>query len=75
MQPISLFNRATYSNDWIKDFYDQAAIWWGADPQAQGVHAARAQTLERLCGAGSKHKLERGALMRAWCYLAQLVLV
>ncbi|MCI0474791.1 MAG: class I SAM-dependent methyltransferase, partial [Anaerolineales bacterium] len=44
-----------------KDFYDCAVTWWGADPQAEGVHAARAKTIERLCGAGTKTILELGA--------------
>ena len=61
MKPISLFQIGKYTNDWIKDFYDQAATWWGPDPQADGVHAARAKTVERLCGAGTKRILELGA--------------
>jgi SAM-dependent methyltransferase len=61
MKPTSLFQTGKYSNDWITDFYDHAAIWWGSDPQAEGVHAARAQMIERLCGAGTKRILELGA--------------
>ena len=61
MKPGSLFQTGKYSNDWTKDFYDRAAIWWGSDPQAEGVHAARTQTIERLCGAGAKRILELGA--------------
>ena len=59
--PHSLLRAGKYSNDWIKDFYDQAAVWWGPDPQAEGVHAARGKTIERLCGAGTKRILELGA--------------
>jgi hypothetical protein len=61
MKPTSLFQTGKYSNDWIKDFYDRAAIWWGPDPQAEGVHITRAQTLGRLCGAGTKRILDLGA--------------
>jgi SAM-dependent methyltransferase len=61
VKSASLLQTGRYSNDWIKDFYDCAVTWWGADPQAEGVHAARAKTIERLCGAGTKTILELGA--------------
>ena len=61
MKPASLFELGTYSPDWIKDFYDQTGIWWGADPQEQGVHAARVATIERLCGPAPHRILDLGA--------------
>ena len=56
----SLFNLGVYSSKWIKDFYTQAGVWWGADPQALGVHKTRVETVARLCGAGSKKILDLG---------------
>lgn len=61
MKPISLFELGVYSSKWIKDFYDQAGVWWGADPQAPTVHKARVETIERLCGIGPKTILDLGA--------------
>ncbi|MGB8983732.1 MAG: class I SAM-dependent methyltransferase [Anaerolineales bacterium] len=61
MKPVSLFELGVYSSKWIKDFYDQAGVWWGADPQEAGVHQTRLQTVERLCGQGPKKVLELGA--------------
>lgn len=61
MKPASLFDLGLYSTQWIKDFYTQAGIWWGDDPQAVGVHPSRVKTVERLCGKGSKKILELGA--------------
>lgn len=61
MKRVSLFDLGVYSSKWIKDFYNQAGIWWGADPQAPSVHKTRVETVERLCGAGSKTILELGA--------------
>jgi SAM-dependent methyltransferase len=60
MEPISLFNLGVYSSKWIKDFYTQAGVWWGADPQALGVHQKRVETVARLCGSGSKKILDLG---------------
>jgi SAM-dependent methyltransferase len=61
MEPVSLFDLGVYSPEWIKDFYTQAGEWWGADPQAPGVHKTRVGIVERLCGAGSRRILELGA--------------
>jgi SAM-dependent methyltransferase len=61
MRPVSLLAQGHYSLEWVKDFYTQAGIWWGPDPQEEGVHAARVKTLERLCGPGRKRILELGA--------------
>jgi hypothetical protein len=61
MKSISLFDLGIYSTAWVKDFYTQAGEWWGADPQASGVHETRVETLERLCGPGSKTVLDLGA--------------
>ena len=61
MKTTSLLDLGVYSPEWIKDFYTQAGIWWGDDPQAPGVHPARVKTVERLCGQGTKRILELGA--------------
>ncbi len=60
MKPVSLFDLGVYSSKWIKDFYDQAGVWWGADPQAPTVHKARVEIVERVCGAGAKTILDLG---------------
>lgn len=57
----SLLSQETYSQDWVKDFYTQAGIWWGEDPQAAGEHTKRVELIERLCGPGIKHILDLGA--------------
>jgi SAM-dependent methyltransferase len=57
----SLFQQSTYTIDWVKDFYTQAGIWWGRDPQAAGEHFARAGIINRLCGKGLKRILDLGA--------------
>ena len=61
MKKSSLYRSGVYSQAWIKDFYDQASIWWGADPQEEGVHPGRVKTVERLCGKEPKRILELGA--------------
>jgi SAM-dependent methyltransferase len=61
MKPVSLFELGVYSSKWIKDFYNQAGVWWGADPQAPSVHKTRVETVERLCGPGAKAILDLGA--------------
>lgn len=58
---ISLLRQENYSQDWIKDFYSQAGIWWGKDPQASGEHATRVETIERLCKPGTRKILDLGA--------------
>lgn len=60
-ETTSLFASGRYSLGWVKPFYDQTAIWWGADPQDVGVHPGRVAIVARLCGAGSKRLLELGA--------------
>jgi len=60
MAPLSLFDLNVCSSKWIKDFYTQTGVWWGADPQAPGVHKTRVETVARLCGAGSKKILDLG---------------
>lgn len=57
----SLLNQKTYSLQWVKDFYTQAGIWWGDDPQDKGTHQERAAIIERLCDNGKKHILDLGA--------------
>lgn len=61
MKPASLFDLGVYSTQWIKDFYTQAGIWWGDDPQVVGVHEARVKLIERLCGPEIKRILDLGA--------------
>jgi len=64
MKPVSLFQQGNYSLDWVKDFYTQAGIWWGPgvqDEEDPNAHKARAETVERLCGPGTKRILELGA--------------
>ena len=61
MKATSHFDGGVYSSKWIKDFYNQAGIWWGADPQAPSVHKARVETVARLCGPGAKTILDLGA--------------
>ncbi len=57
----SLLKQRDYSPDWVKDFYTQTGVWWGADPQAPGTYQARVSAVERLCGAGPKRILDLGA--------------
>ncbi len=57
----SLLKQGTYSKEWVKDFYTQAGIWWGRDPQAPGEHAARVKTIERLCGVENMRILDLGS--------------
>jgi SAM-dependent methyltransferase len=59
--PRSLLSDGRYSLGWVKVFYDQASIWWGPDPQPSGVHPARVQTVQRLCGTAPRRILELGA--------------
>ena len=61
MKRVSLLARGDYDSTWISDFYDQAHIWWGDDPQEPGVHPARVQMVERLVGSGPLRILELGA--------------
>jgi SAM-dependent methyltransferase len=62
MRPVSLFRSGNYSANWVKDFYTQAGIWWGADPHDDpGDHAARAAIVARLCGPGRRRVLDLGA--------------
>src|SRR5512144_3094190 len=57
----SLLKQTDYSREWVKDFYTQASIWWGEDPQAAGVHEERVRLVERLRGPGPKRILDLGA--------------
>ena len=62
MKPVSLFRSGRYSTDWIKDFYTQAGIWWGAEPHDDpGDHRTRAAAVERLRGPGRWRVLDLGA--------------
>ncbi len=61
MSPNSLFARGRYTPDWIKDFYDQTAIWWGADADIPAEDRQRAMAINRLGGPGPKRVLELGA--------------
>jgi len=57
----SLLKQQKYSQEWVKDFYSQAGIWWGEDPQEGGTHAERVNLIEKLCGPGVKRILDLGA--------------
>ncbi len=61
MARISLLKAGTYCADWVEDFYTQAGIWWGEDPQDKGTYAARVATVERLCGLGPHRILDLGS--------------
>ena len=61
MSPADLFAQGRHSADWIPGFYDRAAVWWGPDPQAPGVHQARRAVVERLAGPGPLRVLELGS--------------
>lgn len=61
MSPAGLFAEGRHSADWIRDFYDRAAVWWGPDPQEPGVHEARRAAVERLAGPGPLRVLELGS--------------
>jgi len=57
---VSLFGQGTHTRTWVKDFYDQAGIWWGSDPQEPGVHEKRAGIIDRLFSAAPHRILELG---------------
>ena len=61
MSPKSLFHLGRYTLEWVKDFYDQAGVWWGAESEVPAEDLARAETIARLCGPGPKRVLELGA--------------
>jgi SAM-dependent methyltransferase len=56
----SLLKSGRYTPAWIKDFYNQAGIWWGGESEVPEEDLARAASIERLCGAGRKRVLELG---------------
>jgi len=60
MKPESLLNAGRYSSSWVRDFYDQTGIWWGADSDIPDEDLARGAAIERLGGAGPKRVLELG---------------
>ncbi len=61
MGRTSLLGIGNYSADWTRDFYDQASVWWGPDPQPPGVHEERVGIVKRLGGRGAKRVLDLGA--------------
>lgn len=62
MNSTSLFHLGHYSTAWVKDFYTQAGIWWGADPHdGPDDHQSRVAIVERLCGPGKRRILDLGA--------------
>ncbi len=61
MNPISLFHLGVYSMEWVKDFYNQAGVWWGPGSDDPAEDLARAAAIQRLCGPGAKRILELGA--------------
>jgi SAM-dependent methyltransferase len=61
MKPDSLLGSGRYSSGWIKGFYTQAGIWWGAEPHDDpGDHKVRVATVERLRGPGKWRVLDLG---------------
>lgn len=60
MASNSLFKLRKYTHEWIKDFYVQSDIWWGADA-GENYYASRINYIEQLCGQGNKRILELGA--------------
>lgn len=57
----SLLKQKNYSQEWVKDFYTQAGIWWGEDAQPVGEHQKRLETITRLRGEGTWRILDLGA--------------
>lgn len=57
----SLYQIGHYSLDWVMEFYDHAGVWWGADPQDAGTHAARVKIVNRLCGSAPLTILDLGS--------------
>lgn len=60
MKRKSLYALGRYSLDWVKHFYDQTGIWWGADPQEEGTHTQRVAIIRRLCGTKPLRILDLG---------------
>lgn len=60
MKAVSLFKLGKYTLEWVKDFYTQSDVWWGADA-GQEYYAGRVAAIQRLGGAGVKRILELGA--------------
>ena len=60
MSPTSLYQIGHYSLEWVRGFYEQTGIWWGEDPQDEGTHQARVDTIRRLCGPGPFSILDLG---------------
>lgn len=59
--PHSLLKTVSYSNEWIKDFYTQASIWWGAEPHdSADEHIKRLAMIKRLCGERKLRILDLG---------------
>lgn len=56
----SLLKQKDYSREWVKDFYTQAGIWWGEDPQEGEENENRVKLVEHLCGLGVKRILDLG---------------
>jgi SAM-dependent methyltransferase len=47
--PKSLLNSGNYASDWVKHFYTQAGIWWGAEPHDSAEeHIRRLGIVRRL---------------------------
>lgn len=57
----SLYEIGQYSLEWVRDFYDQAGIWWGEDPQEPDTHIQRVETIKRLCGSQPLNILDLGS--------------
>jgi SAM-dependent methyltransferase len=69
MKAYSLLKHRTYTPQWVRDFYDQSGIWWGAesDPKEE---ALRVSAVERKIGPPPRRILELGA---GFCFTAAVL--
>ncbi len=57
----SLLKSGSYTSDWVKQFYTQAGIWWGAEPHDSAEeHIDRLHMIHRLCGVEKMRILDLG---------------
>jgi len=57
----SLLKSGRYGADWVKPFYTQAGIWWGAEPHDSAEeHIKRVECVQRFCGDGKLRILDLG---------------
>jgi SAM-dependent methyltransferase len=61
MMRYSVLHKGKYNPEWVLDFYEQAGIWWGGEPEGLGSHTARVERVEALMGKGPFRVLDLGA--------------